>query len=196
MSDSSSIPNSFVSIVILNYNGIEYIEKCLESVYTTIGCKFEVILIDNASTDGSQLLCKKKFPEIRLFQNDVNLAMAARNIGIDNAIGKYIVFLDSDATVHPNWLQNLIKSYLSHGEAEDPSFVVSEEEQAAIIAGGMAEALKSLDERARDIVQSRWLQGEKTSLKDLAEKYGVSIERIRQVEAKAFKTMQPFLQAA
>ena len=86
--------------------------------------------------------------------------------------------------------------YLSHGEAEDPSFVVSEEEQAAIIAGGMVEALKSLDERSRDIVESRWLQGEKTSLKDLAEKYGVSLERIRQVEAKAFKTMQPFLQAA
>ena len=86
--------------------------------------------------------------------------------------------------------------YLSHGEAEDPSFVVSEEEQAAIIAGGMVEALKSLDERSRDIVESRWLQGEKTSLKDLAEKYGVSLERIRQVEAKAFKTMQPFLQTA
>ena len=86
--------------------------------------------------------------------------------------------------------------YLSHGEAEDPSFVVSEEEQAAIIAGGMVEALKSLDERSRDIVESRWLQGEKTSLKELAGKYGVSLERIRQVEAKAFKTMQPFLQAA
>ena len=86
--------------------------------------------------------------------------------------------------------------YLSHGEAEDPSFVVSEEEQAAIIAGGLVEALKSLDERSRDIVESRWLQGEKTSLKELAEKYGVSLERIRQVEAKAFKTMQPFLQAA
>ena len=86
--------------------------------------------------------------------------------------------------------------YLSHGEAEDPSFVVSEEEQAAIIAGGLVEALKSLDERSRDIVEARWLQGEKTSLKELAEKYGVSLERIRQVEAKAFKTMQPFLQAA
>ena len=86
--------------------------------------------------------------------------------------------------------------YLSHGEAEDPSFVVSEQEQAAIMAGGMVQALKSLDERSRDIVESRWLQGEKTSLKDLAEKYGVSLERIRQVEAKAFKTMQPFLQAA
>ena len=86
--------------------------------------------------------------------------------------------------------------YLSHGEAEDPSFVVSEEEQAAIITGGMEAALKSLDERSRDIVEARWLQGEKTSLKELAGKYGVSLERIRQVEAKAFKTMQPFLQSA
>jgi RNA polymerase sigma-32 factor len=86
--------------------------------------------------------------------------------------------------------------YLSHGEAEDPSFVVSEEEQAAIITGGMEAALKSLDERSRDIVEARWLRGEKTSLKELAEKYGVSLERIRQVEAKAFKTMQPFLQSA
>tara|TARA_B110000467_G_scaffold98835_1_gene89411 strand:- start:199 stop:1254 length:1056 start_codon:yes stop_codon:yes gene_type:complete len=116
MDDSSFTRDSFVSIVILNYNGIEYVEKCLESVYRTVRCRFEVILIDNASTDGSQLICKKRFPQIRLFQNDVNLAMAGRNIGIDNALGKYIVFLDSDATVHPNWLQNLIKSYLSHGE--------------------------------------------------------------------------------
>jgi len=115
MSNSSIPHDSFVSIVILNYNGIEYLEKCLESVYTTVGCKFEVILIDNASTDGSQLICKKKFPQIRLFQNNVNLAMAGRNIGIDNALGKYIVFLDSDATVNPYWLQNFIKSYLSHG---------------------------------------------------------------------------------
>ena len=116
MNNSSFTDDSFVSIVILNYNGIEYVEKCLESVYKTVGCKFEVILIDNASTDDSQLICKQKFPQIRLFQNNVNLAMAARNIGIDNALGKYIVFLDSDATVDPYWLQNLIKSYLTHGE--------------------------------------------------------------------------------
>jgi len=116
MTNSSFTPNSFVSIVILNYNGVEYIEKCLESVYRTLGCNFEVILIDNASTDGSQLICKQKFPQIRLFENNVNLAMAGRNIGIDNALGKFIVFLDSDATVDPYWLQNLIKSYLSHGE--------------------------------------------------------------------------------
>ena len=109
------IENSFVSIVILNYNDIQYIENCLESVFRTTGCKFEVILIDNGSTDGSALICKEKFPQIRLFQNKENLAMTARNIGIDNAKGEFIVFLDSDATVDPCWLQNLIKSYMSHG---------------------------------------------------------------------------------
>ena len=107
--------NSLVSVVILNYNGIQYIENCLKSVFRTTGCKFEVILIDNGSTDDSAVICKEKFPLIRLFQNKENLAMFARNIGIDHANGEFIVFLDSDATVDPCWLQNLIKSYLIHG---------------------------------------------------------------------------------
>jgi GT2 family glycosyltransferase len=110
------IENSLVSVIILNYNDIEHIENCLDSVFKTIGCKFEVLLVDNASTDGSSLNCKKKFPQIRLYQNKENLAMAGRNIGIDNANGDYIVFLDSDATVDPCWLENLIKSYLTHGQ--------------------------------------------------------------------------------
>jgi GT2 family glycosyltransferase len=107
--------NIFVSIIILNYNDIQHIQKCLESVFNTTGCNFEVILIDNGSTDGSSLICKKKFPDIRLFQNEKNIAMAGRNIGIDNAKGEYVVFLDSDATVDPYWLQNFIKSYLHNG---------------------------------------------------------------------------------
>jgi len=131
---NSKIENSLVSVVILNYNDVNYIEKCLDSVFRTTGCKFEVILIDNGSTDGSSLACKEKFPQIRLFQNKENLAMAARNIGIDNAKGEYIVFLDSDATVEPDWIQNLVKSYLSHGiglyqgkilETDDPTIIGS-----------------------------------------------------------------------
>jgi len=117
------------------------------------------------------------------------LEMESRLANVDESFEPVTANDDAEFNYSPS-------GYLSHGEAEDPSFVVSEEEQAAIIADGMVEALKSLDERSRDIVESRWLQGEKTSLKDLAEKYGVSLERIRQVEAKAFKTMQPFLQTA
>ena len=55
----------FVSIIVINYNGKEYLEGCIESIFNTIGCKFEVILIDNASTDSSSLDCSKKFPQIR-----------------------------------------------------------------------------------------------------------------------------------
>ena len=117
------------------------------------------------------------------------LEMESRLANVDESFEPVTANDDAEFNYSPS-------GYLSHGEAEDPSFVVSEEEQAAIIADGMVEALKSLDERSRDIVESRWLQGEKTSLKVLAEKYGVSLERIRQVEAKAFKTMQPFLQTA
>lgn len=87
-------------------------------------------------------------------------------------------------------------SYLSRGEVEDPAWVVANEEITDIQSHGLYEALESLDERARDIVTCRWLQDEKMSLKDLADKYGVSLERIRQVEAQAFKKMQPFLEAA
>ena len=69
---NSKIENSLVSVVILNYNDVNHIEKCLDSVFRTTGCKFEVILIDNGSTDGSSLACKEKFPQIRLFQNKEN----------------------------------------------------------------------------------------------------------------------------
>lgn len=86
--------------------------------------------------------------------------------------------------------------YLTHGEEEDPSVVVAEQEMAERHGEGLAHALASLDERSRDIVDSRWLTEDKASLKVLAEKYGVSLERIRQIEAKAFKTMQPYLEAA
>ena len=86
--------------------------------------------------------------------------------------------------------------YLSIGEAEDPSILVADEEAADLQHQELTQALHSLDERSRDIVETRWLGDEKTSLKVLAEKYEVSLERIRQIEAKAFKTMQPFLEAA
>jgi RNA polymerase sigma-32 factor len=59
----------------------------------------------------------------------------------------------------------------------------------------LAEALEDLDERSRDIVQSRWLSEKKATLHDLADKYGISAERIRQLEANAMKKMKGALVA-
>lgn len=86
--------------------------------------------------------------------------------------------------------------YLSHGEAEDPAYLIESEESAGLQHNGLVTALASLDDRARDIVECRWLQEDKASLKKLSEKHGVSLERIRQLEVQAFKKMQPYLAAA
>ena len=58
---------------------------------------------------------------------------------------------------------------------------------------GLEKALSSLDERSRDIVVHRWLTDAKLGLKELAEKYSISMERIRQIEARAMTTMRPYL---
>ena len=128
--------NKFVSIIILNYNDGEHIQNCIASVFKTIGCTFELILIDNGSSDKSSDICKQEYPEIRLFKNKQNLAMAARNIGIDNAKGNFIVFLDSDTTVEYDWLQNLLKSYSLHGEGLYQSKILKQNDPETVINNG------------------------------------------------------------
>lgn len=117
MSQNSKIKDEFfISIIILNYNGGNTILDCVESVFKTVECKFEVILIDNNSSDNSHLLCQEKFPEIILIQNDQNIGLSGRNFGINKAKGNFIVFLDSDTLVEPGWLSSFLKSYKEHGE--------------------------------------------------------------------------------
>ena len=89
------IKNSLISIIILNYNGGQIIQDCIESIYKTTKAEFEIILIDNNSIDSSDKECKEKFPQINLIGNNENTGMTARNIGIDNSKGDFIVFLDS-----------------------------------------------------------------------------------------------------
>ncbi len=115
MTSKNSENDSLVSVIIINFNGGDYILDCVDSVTKTTNSNFEVILIDNNSTDNSSNLCKDKFDQIRLFQSDKNLGMAARNIGLDNAKGKFIVFLDADTVVEPNWLSVLLDSHKKHG---------------------------------------------------------------------------------
>ena len=86
--------------------------------------------------------------------------------------------------------------YLTQGVAEYPSYQVEMAEEAGLNGEGLHEALEMLDDRSRDIVMSRWLGESKMSLKELALKYGVSLERIRQIEAMAFQTMQPVIASA
>jgi len=85
-------------------------------------------------------------------------------------------------------------AYLTYEDDQGPGDLAESEEHQVLQQAGLRAALDMLDDRSRDIVSARWLGEEKVGLKTLAEKYGVSLERIRQIEAKALGTMQSCLQ--
>ncbi|MCV0400934.1 MAG: glycosyltransferase family 2 protein [Nitrosopumilus sp.] len=108
--------NILTSIIVVNYNGGSVLQECIESIFKETSGNFEVILIDNNSSDNSYLKCVEKFPKINLIENEQNIGLAARNLGIDKAKGDYIVFLDSDTVVTNGWLENLIQSFKENGD--------------------------------------------------------------------------------
>jgi len=106
-----------VSVVILNYNGHKrlgtILEKCLRSVLNTAYPNFDVLFVDNASTDDSIDFVMRNFGSdlrIRIIRNEKNLGFAeGNNRGISNSTGQYIALLNSDVTVDPNWLTEIVK---------------------------------------------------------------------------------------
>jgi GT2 family glycosyltransferase len=101
-----------VSIIILNFNGENYIERCLFSVLGTEYPNFEVIFVDNASKDSSLEIIEKTFAHdkrLRIFKNTQNLGFSAgSNLGFSHAKGNYIVFLNNDTIADPYWLTALV----------------------------------------------------------------------------------------
>jgi len=87
-----------VSIIIINYNTYHLTTKCIESIYSkTKNCKYEIILVDNASSECDPHLFLKKFPEINLIISSTNTGFAGgNNLGIAVAMGDYILLLNSD----------------------------------------------------------------------------------------------------
>ena len=105
------------SIVVLNYNAGNLLLDCIESIYRTKTHKFEIIVVDNVSTDGSHLKCKEKFPQICLIENQENLGYCeGNNVGIRNANGEFIVILNPDTKVEPDWLIELFNAYEIFGD--------------------------------------------------------------------------------
>ena len=110
--------DNLVSIVILNYNAGELLSDCIESIFKTKYDNYEVILVDNASTDKSYKKCKEKFSKIHLIENKKNLGYCeGNNVGIREVKGKYVAILNPDTKVEPNWLDELVSAYIKHGDA-------------------------------------------------------------------------------
>ena len=101
-------------IVIPNYNGEARLAECLASVLAQPGLSFDVVLVDNASQDGSLELLRRNFPSVRVLANSENLGFGtALNQGVRaaaaGAYGLY-VFLNNDTQVEPGWLAGLVEA--------------------------------------------------------------------------------------
>lgn len=106
-----------VSIVITNYNGKHFLGACLSSVLQTNypRNRYEVILVDNASTDGSVEYVRSKFPFVKVLPLSENYGFTGgNNLGVRVAQGDFIVFLNNDTIVDREWLSELVKVTLSH----------------------------------------------------------------------------------
>ncbi len=99
-----------ISVIVPVYNVKEFLNECVESILVQTFENFEILLIDDGSTDGSEKLCdelKTRDKRIRVFHQKNAGLSAARNFGIKEAKGKYLAFVDSDDSVKPAFLKNL-----------------------------------------------------------------------------------------
>lgn len=104
-----------ISVVVLNYNGRQHLEACFRSLQKLDYPqeRLELILVDNASTDGSIGFMAKHFPEVRIIQNQSNVGFAkGNNIGAEAARGEYVAFLNNDTRVDEAWARELVRPTL------------------------------------------------------------------------------------
>jgi glycosyltransferase involved in cell wall biosynthesis len=99
--------NALISVIVPVYNVEKYLERCVVSILNQTYTPFEIILINDGSTDGSAHLCNQlysKHKEIILFHKENGGLSDARNVGIELAKGEYLTFVDSDDFLHKNYL--------------------------------------------------------------------------------------------
>jgi N-acetylglucosaminyl-diphospho-decaprenol L-rhamnosyltransferase len=98
-----------VSLVILNYNGRQWIDGCLAGVAAQRGAPpFETLFVDNGSRDDSVKFVRTKYPDVRVVENGRNLGFAGgNNAGVHHASGEWLAFLNNDTAPDPRWLAEL-----------------------------------------------------------------------------------------
>jgi GT2 family glycosyltransferase len=111
-------PMCKVSIIIVNWNGLEHLATCLDSLAAQTFRDFEVILVDNGSADGSVAFLRERYPWVRLVPLTENTGFATgNNRGLDHARGEYIVTLNNDTRAEPDWLEILVGVADRHPQA-------------------------------------------------------------------------------
>ncbi len=111
------MPKPRLSVVIPNWNGKRFLSECLDSLRRQTHRELEVIVADNASTDGSQAFINGNYPEVRLIELAENQGFTgACNIGMESAQAEFIALLNNDTEVDEHWAGEIIAAFAAHPE--------------------------------------------------------------------------------
>ena len=129
-----------LSIIIPHHNGKKLLYDCLQSIYDNISIdNFEIIVVDNLSTDKSVDEVKSNFPSIILLKSEINLGYSGGcNLGAKNAVGEYVIFLNNDTLHTKKWIEELI-NFLDknpHAGAAQPKILNAINKDTFDYAGG------------------------------------------------------------
>ena len=129
-----------VTVVVVNYDGRDYLAPCLQSVLDQDypADRLEVLLIDNASTDGSVELVREQFPEVQLIVNDRNVGFSpAVNQGARAGSGEILALINNDAVADPGWVRELVKPMVGNDTVKcTGGLVLNERGETVDFAGG------------------------------------------------------------
>lgn len=144
-----------ISIIVPVYNVEKYLQRCIKSILMQTFADFELLLIDDGSTDGSGAICdeyaRKEQRVIALHQQNGGVS-AARNLGLDYAQGEWVCFCDSDDFVQPEYLESMINNIVTN-----KSLVLAPYKREDGLTFNLSEGTVFQEEMVKSFFEQRWI---------------------------------------
>lgn len=100
-----------VTVIIPNFNGMKFLKECLDALTEQTSKDFDVLVVENASSDESSAFIKQNYPWVRLIENEVNLGFAGGvNVGIKACTAPYVLLLNNDTKIHPYFVEEMLRA--------------------------------------------------------------------------------------
>ena len=128
----------FLSILIVNWNGLHHLEECLGSIKAQAFPDFEIVLVDNGSADGSIAFLESNHPDVGIVRTDRNLGFAGgNNLGIRHCRGSHVFFLNNDTRLAPDALENLARDIRANSRySVFACFLINYHDPSMVDSGG------------------------------------------------------------